>query len=667
MYRVIFEKVKRLVPRLSETELIALRSGGVYIDRDIFSGSVNVARVLSLRPRALDTSDINFMKGVDAVLDEHAQTQPVYPSPRCADVVSALAQRGLLGMIIARTHGGSERCVTVQSRVASRLASANPALGVVAMVPNSLGPGELLQHYGTDAQRRAYLPRLARGEVVPCFGLTGPHNGSDATGRLDRGHVFVEGGVRRIRVTLNKRYITLAPIADLMCVAFELESDVQNECGVTVALLERGHPGIEMHTHHDPNGAGFPNGTICGTAVIDFSQIIGGEVNAGKCWRMLMECLAIGRGVSLPSSALGMAEAMTFGIAHYIQHRVQFKQTIGRMEGVQEKFADMMYHTWVMRASVAHTNAILDAGMIPSVLTAAMKLHTTERARTVLMHGMDLYAGGAICTGENNFFTKFYNISPIGITVEGSNTLTRSLIVFGQGLNKSHPHVHALFDTLERDDHAAFAERLRVAVRDAGALFVRSVCARRSREHVQRLATATAKFACLANFVALLGARIKREQMMSGVMADILTNLYCAYSVLWYGHHFGGGRYDGVHSYVLDRLCLDTEHKINTVIDNYPQPTLRRVLRLTAYRGLLSAVPFDSTRAFVQDVLLQQPEILQDLRENVYVKDTVLEKLERLTRVADRTSDEYQRMYKDIVRVGEYENSLQVCNVRKTM
>jgi acyl-CoA dehydrogenase len=277
---------------------------------------------------------------------------------------------------------------------------------------------------------------LSDGTFIPCFGLTGPNNGSDAIGAIDKGVAIVgTDGKTKIKVSLNKRYITLAPISNLVGIAFNLEDPtglLSGKKGITLALVERGHPGLQQETHHNPNNAGFPNGTVKGTVCIDVDQVIGGEEKIGDGWKMLMECLAVGRGVSLPAAANGSSKFATHSIMNYINIRRQFNMPIGNMEAVREKFVDMYVNAWIIHTSVAFTNSILDSGVTPSVITAIMKQQTTERGRTILNHGMDIYAGSGICVGENNFFTKFYNSSPVGITVEGSNTLTRGLIIFGQ-------------------------------------------------------------------------------------------------------------------------------------------------------------------------------------------------------------------------------------------
>lgn len=645
--------VKSIIPKISETELIALRSGGVSLDRDLFSGKIDYTKLQKQKP----LTENPMLKKTEELLGKYGEAN-VYPSKNVQKVLTDLGQQGFLGMIIDKKYGGNRLPISAQSEILTLMSSFNPSLAVTTMVPNSLGPGELLQHYGTEEQKLNYLPKLANGTLVPCFGLTGPNNGSDATGSIDAGTLSIKEGKKMISVDLNKRYITLAPVADLIGVAFNLkdpqnllDSSLGSKAGITLALIERGHPGLKLETYHDPNGAGFPNGTIKGSITIPLDAVIGGEAKVGHGWQMLMECLAVGRGVSLPANANGASKAITFGIKHYIQNRHQFKMPIGKMEGVREKFLDMFYHTWVIQSSVAHTNAILDSGVTPSVLTAIMKQQTTERSRQVLLHGMDIYAGSAICRGPNNFFTKFYNASPVGITVEGSNTLTRSLIIFGQGLNKSHPYIYSIFDAIQSNDRPKFKKEFNAMVAFATRMYFGSL---QSAGGTQRLERLVVKFANLSNFVALLGGKIKSQQMISGAMADILSNLYLAQSVIWYHNNKAADVPKPILDYVLGRLCSETEAQINNVITNYPIRVLRPFLKLsavdTSYRNYQ-----EENR--ICSLILEDRAVDKHLKNHIYTKGTVLEDLEKLSSMPDSGKvllQEKERLYQKVISVGEY-------------
>lgn len=653
MYNQLFKVVKNIIPRISETELIALRSGGVSLDRDIFSGNVCYEK---LKKTELPLPPSQMLEKTNKILRKYGDHN-VYPSGKIEHLLHDLGKDGFLGMIIDQKYGGNRISISAQSDILTLMSSYNPSLAVTTMVPNSLGPGELLQHYGTEDQKNKYLPRLASGELVPCFGLTGPNNGSDATGNIDTGILKMVDGEKVIEIELNKRYITLAPVADLIGVAFNLKdpenllSGSSGKQGITLALIEKGQDGLLLETYHNPNDAGFPNGTIKGKVQIKVDTIIGGISNAGNGWTMLMECLAVGRGVSLPANANGASKAITFGILHYIQNRTQFKMPIGKMEGVREKFLDMFYNTWVIQSAVNHTNHILDSGSTPSVLTAIMKQQTTERSRQVLLHGMDIYAGSAICKGKNNFFSKFYNASPVGITVEGSNTLTRSLIIFGQGLNKSHPYIYSIFDSIQSNNLTAFKKEFNSMVAFSVKLYLASL---RSSE-ADRLAQLTKKFANLSNFVALLGGRIKSQQMISGAMADILSNIYLAKSVLWYHNNVATDVSPAIKQYCINRLLGEAEEKLNLVIANYPQNFIRTLLGPTKCEPLSRNFKNDND---LFEIVLTDSHVERLLKTNLFYENTVLEELEKLTKMNSdgkgKENDNYKRLYQNVISVGEY-------------
>ena len=429
----IFNIAKRLLPKISETEMIALRSGTVSFDRNVMANTVKNFKFNELK----NIRNNSYIDNEAVKLCDSAGTDAVFKDGKFnSDLRQELINSKAFSYIIDEKYGGLKHSVETQSRILVKLASHNPSLGVTVMVPNSLGPGELLQHYGTEEQKNKYLPNLANSKYIPCFGLTGPHNGSDAAGSIDTGKVIEENGKKFIKVSVNKRYITLAPIANLVGLAFNLEDPdklLQNgKTGITLALLEKDHPGLKLETYHNPLDAGFPNGTIKGDLLIELDQIIGGEEKCGHGWKMLMECLAAGRGISLPSSALASSIVSTYGVTGYSNIRKQFNLPLAKMQGVQEKLANMTYQTLLVDSAIRLSNAILDSGEKPSVLSAIMKQQCTERARKVLDGGMDIYAGSGICMGENNFISKYYRSAPIGITVEGSNTLTRSLIILAK-------------------------------------------------------------------------------------------------------------------------------------------------------------------------------------------------------------------------------------------
>jgi len=653
MYKIIFNNVKKIIPRISETEIIALKSGGTSIDRYIFEGKMNYKNLFSpIKKSILSNKTENDLNSLMKITGENS----IYPSNNINITMKELGNRGLLSMIIDNKYGGNRMPIEIQSQILSKISSYNPSLGVATMVPNSLGPAELLQHYGTDEQKNYFLPKLSTGEFIPCFGLTGPNNGSDAVGEIDEGIVEKINDKIKINITLNKRYITLAPISNLIGIAFRLNDPNNllgnNKNGITLALIENSQEGLLLGTYHNPNNAGFPNGTIKGNIFIDPDQVIGGKDKVGEGWKMLMECLAVGRGVSLPATANGSSKFITQTIKYYINSRKQFNMNIGDMESVREKFIDMYINTWIIHTSVKLTNHILDSGKTPSVITAIMKQQTTERARVILNHGMDIYSGSGICIGENNFFTKFYNASPVGITVEGSNTLTRGLIIFGQGLNKSHPYIFPIFENIQENNLVEFKKNFNDLTKNILGNYV-SLLNPISRlinnnKSQYRLEIATIKFSILSNFVALLGGKIKQKQMISGNMADILSNLYLGYSLIWYHHNFKGDEI--LREECLDYLMQEVEYKMNLIISNYPilflKPLIYPIKTNIKYKNLE-----DNNKLY--NYIINNDHLNIVFNNDIYYNGTVLDKLIKLSKL-NKSSKEYKILYEDIIKVGEY-------------
>jgi acyl-CoA dehydrogenase len=655
MYKRLFINVKKIIPKISETEIIALKSGGVSIDREIFKGRVNYKNLLNCKNiNKINEHEGVFIKSTNELLKQIGQDN-IYPSKEISRTMSYLGKNGFLSMIIDKKYNGNRISISAQSKVLSIISSYNPSLGVATMVPNSLGPAELLQHYGTEKQKNYYLPKLANGDFIPCFGLTGPNNGSDAVGEIDEGIVELVDGKIKIKITLNKRYITLAPISNLIGIAFKLKDPNKilnsKKEGITVALVENTEKGLLQNTYHNPNNAGFPNGTIKGTIFIETEKVIGGENNIGEGWKMLMECLAVGRGVSLPASANGSSKYITLSIMNYINIRNQFNMPIGNIEAVREKFVDMFINTWIIHTSVQFTNNILDSGSTPSVITAIMKQQTTERARNILNHGMDIYSGSGICVGDNNFFTKIYNSSPVGITVEGSNTLTRGLIIFGQGLNKSHPYIFPIFQSIQENDQKEFNKNFNLLLKDiiCNYSLLLNPLNFFSKNPQQKLDYLTLKFSILTNFIAVMGGKIKSKQMISGNMSDILSNIYLGYSLVWYHSHF-------LQNNELKHVCIEylnneIEYKINLIIDNYPITILKPLLL-----PLKNTIKYPNleNKNKIYSLINNDVNLINLLKDDIYYNNTILEKMEKLRKIS-KDSPEYNKLYQEIISVGEFD------------
>jgi acyl-CoA dehydrogenase len=641
MYKFIFKEVKKLIPKISSTEMIALTSGHTSIDREILKGVVNL-------PLKIENKEYKFPQVKLDNLFEAYDNSSIYPNDNNNLWVRYLAKNNFFSFLIDEKYGGFKLSTNEISDILTKIASFNPALGVVTMVPNSLGPGELLIHYGTEEQKENYLPKLANGEMIPCFGLTGPNNGSDATGSIDTGTLDLDkDGKKVINIKINKRYITLAPVSNLIGVAFKLDDPCdllqEGEPGICVALIEKGTCGLIQESYHNPMNAGFPNGTLKGELTIPIENIIGGEKNAGKGWEMLMACLSAGRGISLPATANASSKVASFGIYHYIQAREQFKMPLLKMEAIQEKFNNMIYNTWIIQSSISLTNDIIDSGKSPSVISAIMKQQTTERARLVLNDAMDIHAGSAICLGENNFLEKFYRAAPIGITVEGSNTLTRSLIIFAQGLNKSHPHIYDVLMSIINNNENDFAINFKNIVKHSLGLYYKSLTC----VTLPKLDKQIINFACLTNFVALKGGSIKREQMLSGDMADIFSNLYLALSVEYYNKNNNLSD-TFLTYYVKNRLLNENQTKINKIIDNLGST---KYLLLHLKQNPVSFSYKEEKLLF--DEVMSNSNIINEIKKNIYIKNNILEDLEKLNSL-NKDSDEFKILQNKIIQVGEF-------------
>jgi acyl-CoA dehydrogenase len=558
-----YRALKGALPAISQTEREALEAGTVGWDAELFSGTPNWDKLRRVAPITLTAEERAFLDGPTAELckklDDWKIRHELHDIPE--EIWRFVCDRGFLGMLISKTHGGLGFSAQAQSLILGKIASRSAAGVTIVMVPNSLGPGELIEKYGTDAQKAHYLPKLARGEEIPCFALTGPFSGSDAASMRDIGVVTRgthEGReVLGIRLNWDKRYITLAPKATLLGLAFRL-FDPDNhlgrgeDVGITLALVPADHPGVEIGRRHLPAGAAFPNGPTKGRDVfIPMDWVIGGQERAGQGWRMLMSCLAAGRSVSLPATSAAAAKAMLRWTTAYARIRKQFNLPIGFMEGVEEPLARMIESAYAIEAARALTASMVSAGEKPAVISALLKYVSTERMRQCVNDALDIHGGRGICDGPSNYIQGAYQMVPVGITVEGANILTRTLITFAQGALRSHPYLFAEIEALQDPDAERGLERFERML-DAHAAFTLSNAAGAfwhnvtfgafaappadagaTRRWWRQLARAARSFALVADLtVALLGGGLKVKQKITGRMADALAELYLLSAVL---------------------------------------------------------------------------------------------------------------------------------------
>ena len=648
---MIFRFAKKILPRISETEMIALKSGTVSLDGKIMQGKLD-----EKFHQDFENKDHEYLKYVDEICKK-TQFDKVYPNGKLNNnVMDILKKYKCFSYIIDKKYGGLDLPVEAQSRALVKLASVNPSVAVTVMVPNSLGPGELLQHYGTEEQKNKFLPLLADGSYIPCFGLTGPRNGSDAAGPMDEGTVINKDGKLYIDVTLNKRYITLAPISNLMGVAIKVKDPdkllKEGKEGITVALIEKVmYNGIKNETYHNPMNAGFPNGTLKGNIHILLEDVIGGPEKIGHGWKMLMECLAAGRGVSLPASSLGACLATTYGITGYASLRKQFNIPIMKMEGVYERLYESMYNTLLIDFGIRLTNGVLDSGAKPSVISAIMKQQMTERGKKVVINGMDVHGGSGICQGPNNFISKFYEAGPIGITVEGSNILTRSLIIFGQGLNKSHPYISNIVEALQNDDKVSFNKYFgkmrnyfigRFIESSYTNLFATSLL-------TQQLKNNTLMFSNLSNIVCLMGGELKKSQIVSGHMADLFSQLYLGYSILYHKEKYNlDDRMYDICLTELNREFYDSFKKLKVELP----PNLRLLTGISCRKPSYNYLRSED-RYYLSNIIWKNEKVKKYIEDQIYIQDNVLGKIKNAVETDD--DEKREELIDDIISVGEFE------------
>jgi len=644
--RFLLPRVAPILPRMSDTERVAIEAGTVWWEAEFFTGKPDWSRLLEFHPKELSSVEQAFLDGpceeVCAMVDEWDVLQA---GDLPAKVWAFLKEKKFLGMIIPRKYGGLGFSAAAHSAVIAKLATRSVPLCVTVMVPNSLGPAELLLHYGTEEQKDHYLPRLARGEEIPCFALTEPEAGSDAGSMVSCG-VVQEGTyegkkVLGMRIDWDKRYITLAPVATVLGLAFKLEDPYgllggEKELGITCALIPVTVPGVEIGERHDPLGAAFMNGPTRGKDVfvpIDF--IIGGRENAGRGWRMLMQSLSAGRGISLPSMAAGSARLATRATGAYTSIRKQFNTEIGKFEGIEGPLARIAGLTYAMDAARRMTVGAVDAGEKPAVASAIVKCYLTEAMRQVTNDAMDIVGGAGISKGPRNVLASSYQALPIGITVEGANILTRSMIIFGQGAIRCHPFVQdemkgALEGDLELFDRAFFghvgfvfqsmARSFVHGLTDGN--FASAPSGSPAAKYYRRLTRMSASFAVVGDFaMATLGGSLKRKEAITGRLADTLSWMFVASCALKRFRDEGRLREDfPVLSWACEHALYEAQEALLGVLRNLPLRPVAWFLRPIVFPlGRLWSPPSDRLQHEIARALQNGGELRERLTQGMYV------------------------------------------------
>ena len=657
----------RALPAMSATERDALEAGTVWWDGELFSGQPDWQRLAASPAPRLSTEEQAFLDGpcetLCELLDDFDITHRRGDLP--PEVWEYLKSQGFFAMIIPKRYGGLGFSTYAHSCVLCKLAARSVTCSSIVAVPNSLGPGELLLHYGTEAQKDYFLPRLARGQEIPCFALTGPRVGSDATALPDTGVVCRgtwEGReIVGLKLNFSKRYITLAPVATVVGLAFRMLDPEhllgeRTDIGITCALIPRLTPGIEIGRRHLPLNIPFQNGPIHGRDVfVPLDSIIGGLPMAGSGWRMLVEQLSVGRCISLPSSATGGALGATFATGAYARIRRQFNTAVGRFEGVQQVIARMVGLTYIMDAARSVTTAAIDAGEKPAVPAAILKYHLTEMGRRVANDAMDVQGGKGIMLGPRNYLARGYQSVPIAITVEGANILTRNLIIFGQGAIRCHPYVQremrAARDPDRRRgvaqfDRALFAHARFAMANAARSWFMALTLARfrdvpaagPTRRYYQHIVRFSASFALITDIAMLtLGGYLKKKETISARLGDVLAAMYLASMVL--KHHADRGEPAEelpVVEWACRALLYEAQEQLHSVLRNFPNRPIAALARLLIFpRGLTYFAPTDRLGRSVAELLLANTATRTYFGSLLYHRDEPRNPLAALQRVLE--------------------------------
>lgn len=647
----LLKYVRAVLPPMSQTERDAIEAGTVWWESELFRGNPDWSKLMSTPVAKLSAKEQAFLDGptneLCAMLDDWEITYEHNDLP--PHIWDFIKKNKFFGIVIPEEYGGLGFGAYGHSAIVTRISARSVTAGSTVMVPNSLGPAELLLHYGTDEQRNHFLPRLAVGQEIPCFALTGPTSGSDAAAMPDSGIVCKQmfNGVETLGLRCNweKRYITLGPIATILGLAFKAYDPDgllggEEDLGITCALIPTDTDGVTIGRRHFPLNQAFMNGPNSGKDVfVPMEWIIGGQENIGKGWRMLMESLSVGRGISLPSSGAAAGMAATRFTGAYARTRTQFSIPIGKFEGVEEALARIGGLTYLMDSGRRLTCAALDEGEKPSVVSGILKYFNTENMRAVLNDAMDIHGGKGICMGPSNYLARAYQGVPVGITVEGANILTRSMIVFGQGAMRCHPHLVAEIQAAAIEDkdeatdkfdealtgHIAYAISSGAQAMFHGLTrgrFASSPVSGKPAKYYRRLTRMSAGYSFLADFALLfLGGALKRKEMLSGRFADGLIYMYMASAALKRYEDNGRPEADWPLVEWSVRYCIyHTQVALDQILRNFPSPWVGVILRGVVFPlGRRFRTPNDKLSRAVADILMTPGEARDRLTEALYI------------------------------------------------
>lgn len=647
-----YKTLANSMPSISTTEQEALEAGTSWWEKELFMGAPDWSQfekypypTLSEEEQSFIDNEVELLCSMLNEWEIHHHLKDLPP-----EVWQFIKDKGFLGLIIPKSFGGKEFSSFAQSRIMSKIASRSLTTAVSCMVPNSLGPGELLMHYGTDAQKQQYLPGLAKGEEIPCFGLTSPEAGSDAGAIPDSGVVCYgeyEGAqVLGLRMNFSKRWITLAPIATVVGLAFKLYDPEgllgdknKTEYGITCALIPASHAGIKIGARHFP-GSPFMNGTVEGEDVfIPIDWIIGGQENAGKGWRMLMECLGVGRGISLPALATAAGEMSYLTVGAFAKIRQQFNISVGKFEGVQEATSEIASDAYMLEAFRYLVTCGLNQGGTPAVMTAMAKYYATETMRKVVNHGMDIAGGRAIQLGPRNFLALTYQAIPIAITVEGANILTRSLMIFGQGSMRCHPYLFEELQLLQSEDKSTSVKKFDdLLFKHLAYTFNRGAKSfaygwtggsndapqsvdQFTASYYKTINRFSANFALVSDMsLGLLAGDLKRKEMLSGRLADIHAHLFISTAILKFYEAGQKTEAEQLHAKLaLQKAFLNIQEAFWGLFENFPAKLPAAFVKWICFPfGRVISKPDDELKQQVAELMMQEHPFREQLKHHVF-------------------------------------------------
>ncbi|KKW75492.1 acyl-CoA dehydrogenase [Acinetobacter sp. Ag2] len=647
-----YNTLANAMPSMSTTEREALDAGTSWWEKELFMGAPDWEKFNDYPYPTLSKEEQSFLDNEVEQLCQLLNEWEIHQNKDLNEQTwQFIKEKGFFGLIIPKEYGGREFTSFAQSRIMSKIASRSLTAAVTCMVPNSLGPGELLLNYGTDEQKNRYLPGLAKGEEIPCFGLTSPEAGSDAGAIPDTGVVcygdFEGQQTLGLKMNFSKRWITLAPVATVVGLAFKLYDPEgllgdksKTEYGITCALIPASHEGVVVGPRHHPGGSPFMNGTVEGRDVfIPIDWIIGGAKNAGKGWRMLMECLAVGRGISLPALSTAASEMTYLSVGAFAKIRQQFKLSVGQFEGVQEVSSEIVSGTYKLESFRYLVTCGLNQGGKPAVMTAMAKYYATETMRKLVNHGMDITGGRGIQQGPRNFLANMYQAIPISITVEGANILSRSLMIFGQGSMRCHPYLFEELQLLQAEDKNAALETFNTMLyQHLGYTLNRAARAftygwfgssqhrpnsadKFTQPYYKIINRFSADFALTADMcLGLLAGDIKRKEMLSGRLADIHSHMFIATAILKFYEHGQRSEAEQLHAQLaLDETLYLAQEAFFGLFDNFPIPIASGLVKFVCFPfGRPLKKPSDRQKSEAAELIMQNNPFRDYLKTQVY-------------------------------------------------